>query len=998
VKPTPTIGASLPLTITGATATPTAFTVTITNPASGASYSNLYATISLTGMRGQKFTKVNLQYQDSSGTWCTPINYAGTATIHGAFVGAGSTCIPAYPASFSLVAGSSLPIHFRVAYPTTNLYGTQKVTVHLFTGSCSSATTCTAVTPLSGTAAPVASGSYVVVPTTLIATKVTDNAKHKATSSVHKGFNVALQSAVAPVTAVSTLSAPTGSVTYTIDGTPVTTSALASSIVATGSTPLVLYSSSGLSIGRHTVAATYSGDQIYAGSSLTETFTVIAAQTGTAFTCTVTSGGNVVSLQAYVTARGTVASPIAFATSTTTVQVKNVTVAIDVDPSDFSNVYNNSQKPATIGFSPNGSSNVVAKPITFAGVTGTLPDVSGTWSKVTPTTPITVNVPVAKGTAPGTQITIGASSIAFQASIDTWTCRQVSSPAVIKTVTVAGTTLTVSPTSPVAQGTLLTLEASVFPVPTGAGGTVTFDQTGAYVGTAPVSAGKASLSVTPTAGQHVYVAIWSGTLSVPQNTSDTVAVTVGVAPAVTTQPGPPTADLGGQLIFTAGATGTPAPTATWQVSFDEGTTWIAPPGTVTVTATGTTVTTSLTISSATRTDGNGEFRALFSNPIGTAPTNAVTPTVVVPPTVTGQPQGQTVAPGGSGTFTATATGSVLAVQWQDSTDNGGSWSNAPGTPKNTFASRTTLTSAYTTPATAGNGTQYRAVFSNGAGTADSNAATLTVTTTPPPPPPPPPVTTTTTTTTTPVTTTGGYRLVASNGAVYSYGNAPFYGSMGGQTLNKPIVGTASTPGDGGYWLVASDGGIFSFGNATFYGSMGGQPLNQPIVGIAATPDGKGYWEVASDGGIFAFGDAAFFGSMGGQPLNKPIVGIAATPDGKGYWEVASDGGIFAFGDATFAGSTGSLTLDKPIVSMASTDNGQGYWLVAQDGGVFAFGNAGFHGTVAGTTSASIVSLVPTADGGGYWETASNGQVFQFGDATSAGTALAQTATIVAMSD
>jgi len=75
--------------------------------------------------------------------------------------------------------------------------------------------------------------------------------------------------------------------------------------------------------------------------------------------------------------------------------------------------------------------------------------------------------------------------------------------------------------------------------------------------------------------------------------------------------------------------------------------------------------------------------------------------------------------------------------------------------------------------------------------------------------------------------------------------------------------------------VASDGGIFAFGDAQFYGSMGGTPLNKPIVGIASTPDGKGYWEVASDGGIFAFGDAQFYGSMGGTPLNKPIVGIAS---------------------------------------------------------------------------------------------------------------------------
>ncbi|MGH9302245.1 MAG: hypothetical protein ACRD0E_10215, partial [Acidimicrobiales bacterium] len=56
---------------------------------------------------------------------------------------------------------------------------------------------------------------------------------------------------------------------------------------------------------------------------------------------------------------------------------------------------------------------------------------------------------------------------------------------------------------------------------------------------------------------------------------------------------------------------------------------------------------------------------------------------------------------------------------------------------------------------------------------------------------------------------------------------------------------------GGYHLVASDGGIFSFGDAGFFGSTGNIHLNQPIVGIASTPDGGGYWLVASDGGIFS---------------------------------------------------------------------------------------------------------------------------------------------------
>ena len=41
------------------------------------------------------------------------------------------------------------------------------------------------------------------------------------------------------------------------------------------------------------------------------------------------------------------------------------------------------------------------------------------------------------------------------------------------------------------------------------------------------------------------------------------------------------------------------------------------------------------------------------------------------------------------------------------------------------------------------------------------------------------------------------------------------------TLNHPIVGIAQTGDDGGYWLVASDGGIFNYGDAGFFGSAGG---------------------------------------------------------------------------------------------------------------------------------------------------------------------------------
>ncbi|HEY3810027.1 MAG TPA: glycoside hydrolase family 43 protein, partial [Acidimicrobiales bacterium] len=144
--------------------------------------------------------------------------------------------------------------------------------------------------------------------------------------------------------------------------------------------------------------------------------------------------------------------------------------------------------------------------------------------------------------------------------------------------------------------------------------------------------------------------------------------------------------------------------------------------------------------------------------------------------------------------------------------------------------------------------------------------------------------------------------------------------------------------DAGYWETGSDGGVFAYGDAPFYGSTGGLTLNKPIVGMAATPDGRGYWLVASDGGIFAFGDAQFYGSTGNIRLNKPIVGMAVDAGTGGYWLVASDGGIFAF-HAPFFGSTGATALAQPIVGMAATPDGAGYWLAAADGGGYWLTNA-----------------------------------------------------------
>ena len=95
-------------------------------------------------------------------------------------------------------------------------------------------------------------------------------------------------------------------------------------------------------------------------------------------------------------------------------------------------------------------------------------------------------------------------------------------------------------------------------------------------------------------------------------------------------------------------------------------------------------------------------------------------------------------------------------------------------------------------------------------------------------------------------------------------------------LNQPIVAMEASVAGDGYWLVAADGGIFGFGNAPFHGSTGAMHLVQPIVGMARVPSGDtGYWLVANDGGIFSFGTAQFEGSTAGHTVPGGVVGIAA---------------------------------------------------------------------------------------------------------------------------
>lgn len=170
--------------------------------------------------------------------------------------------------------------------------------------------------------------------------------------------------------------------------------------------------------------------------------------------------------------------------------------------------------------------------------------------------------------------------------------------------------------------------------------------------------------------------------------------------------------LVGTATFTATASGTPAPTVQWQISTNGGSTWADISG-----ATSTTLSIPVFLS-----DNGNEYRAVFTNTVGTATTAAaILTTDSVAPTVTLQPTDQTVIPGAHAIFTAAASGSTTpTVQWQVSTDSGSTWSNLIGETSTTLDFIALLSE---------NENQYRAVFTNSCGSATTDAALLIVVTT-----------------------------------------------------------------------------------------------------------------------------------------------------------------------------------------------------------------------------------------------------------------------------
>jgi hypothetical protein len=493
----------------------------------------------------------------------------------------------------------------------------------------------------------------------------TTTAVNPATTTVTSGNSLQVSTTITPTTYLSSL--PSGTVTFSVDGT-----AQGTQNVTQGSPSTASITLTGLTAGTHTVEAVYSGDTYYA-SSTGYSATISVSKTTTTLTLlpvtTTPSAGS--SLQ--------VTANIVPSTYGTTQPSGTVTITLDNAVVATGNVTQGTPSSATVSFTvPSAGQHTLQA--TYSGD-----------SYYASATAISVPLNVSKSTP-----------------------------------TVVVTPATTTP----ATGSLLQLTASISPPASGgtsATGTVNFLLDGTTpLGTAGVSAGSpstATLNITvPSIGTHSVTAVYSGDGNYYTATSSPVELYVTKGSTTLTVTPATTSPLGGStMVITATInttiSGSTVPTGTVSFTLDGGS---AGSGTV---VGGTTASTTITVpTSGTHTlqasySGDTNFNSSISPTVIFTVAKTPTTVVVVPSTTTPAlgstlPVSATVTPSAlgatlpSGTITFTVDGVAEAIQ-----------AVTPGTP---------ATASYTLPALSPGSHSIGATYSGDTYYASATATTVAV--------------------------------------------------------------------------------------------------------------------------------------------------------------------------------------------------------------------------------------------------------------------------------
>ena len=352
-----------------------------------------------------------------------------------------------------------------------------------------------------------------------------------------------------------------------------------------------------------------------------------------------------------------------------------------------------------------------------------------------------------------------------------------------------------------------------------------------------------------------------------------------------------------------------------------------------------------------------------------------------PPTVTVNPSNVFAPVGGPATFQASATGTPApSIQWQVSA--GGAFSNIPGATGNVYSFAA---------ASADNGKQFRAVFSNPSGTVPTTVATLFVRV--------PPASASDVDgdrigdlTIWRPSTGVWFSLTSRTGYSYSTyqshqwgsqaaGDRPFLGDIDGDRVADLIVWRAST--GTWYWLTSSSGfapaaggarqwGSQSAGDVPMLGDMDGDGRSDLIVWRAST--GTWFWLTSSSGYSYAAQGQKQWGGSADTPMIGDIDGdgradliVWRGSSGVWFWLGSSSGysyatqgqklwGAASLGDVPMVGDLDGDGRLELVVWRAPS--GMWYWLTSANNYASAFG------LQWGSESVGDIPLLTDLDGDG----------------------------------
>jgi|GEM_PF-938954 len=480
--------------------------------------------------------------------------------------------------------------------------------------------------------------------------------------------------------------------------------------------------------------------------------------------------------------------------------------------------------------------------------------------------------------------------------------------------------------------------------------------------------GTATLAGTPTAG-GTYSLNLTANNGVNPNAIQTLSITVTQAPAFTSSASASfTVGTAGSFTVTTTPTAYPTPTITKTGTLPSGLSFVDN-GNGTATLSGT---------PAAGTGGVYSLSLTASNGVNPNGTQTLTVTVNEAPAVTSNPSNQTVNSGNSVSFVAAASGfPAPTVQWQRSTDGGGSFTNIAGATSTTYTF---------TAASGDNGNKYRAVFTNSTGSATSTAATLTVNTAP--------TISSSNTTSFTVGSAGSFTVTTSgfpNATLTTTGTLPAWLSFTDNGNGTATLAGTPPAGSGGQYsfTINADNGtapadhqaftltvnesptITSADHTTFQvGSAGsftvttaaGFPVATALSKTGSLPSGVTFTD--NGNGTATLGGTPASGTAGSYPITITASNGASSPATQSFTLTVTESPVFTSADhATFTvGTAGSFTV--------TTSGGAGPVTITETGtlptGVSFTDNGNGTATLAGTPAANTgnsYSLTFTASDG-----------------------------------